>query len=221
MSTCTLLYASGSESALGRYCTGGPGRDLSIPTLRLEPGQYLVALMQDREAYGNEAPPPVYENVSDEYRLRLSKSEQPGGIELEPNDFERDANRVAPGASLRGRLSWMRDVDVVCAANGMGPVKFKVVDSPDRPRHRASVLEVTPLSGPDQGIPVRVHPPGVKVPPSARDVVGTLESAVINREPAVPACLKLTLIPNPWAPTPHPSVPPAGNEEYVVDVSTH
>src|SRR6185295_18486606 len=68
---CTWLFALGMDSPLGRYCTGAPGRDLVVPALELAPGAYLVAVMQDREQYSDLPPPPVHENVSDAYRLRL------------------------------------------------------------------------------------------------------------------------------------------------------
>ena len=32
------------------------------------------------------------------------------------------------------------------------------------------------------------------------------------------ACIELRLVPNPWAPTPHPLVAPAGEEPYWVEV---
>jgi hypothetical protein len=106
---------------------------------------------------------------------------------------------------------------VVCAVTD-GKVRLQVTDSRDRPRTRAAVLQVTPLSGPDTEVPVRVHPAGTKeVTPSPRDVRGTWQSTVLDPTGGPPPCVQLTLVPNPWAPTPHPLIAPAGEEPYWVE----
>jgi serine/threonine-protein kinase len=213
---CGLVYAAGSEEPLGRYCPGAAERRLRIEALHLPPGEYVLGLMQDREAYSKEPPPATFESISQSYQLSVASATEPDA-EREPNDFPRDALRLAPGNKISGRLAWMRDLDVVCAVTD-GKVRLQVTDSPDRPRTRAAVLQVTPLSGPDTEVPVRVHPAGTKeVTPSPRDVRGTWQSTVLDPTGGPPPCVQLTLVPNPWAPTPHPLIAPAGEEPYWVE----
>ncbi|HEY4159607.1 MAG TPA: serine/threonine-protein kinase, partial [Polyangiaceae bacterium] len=212
MASCLLLYPHGDESPRERYCLGSAGLDLSIPALRIPPGKYLLAVMQDRDTYSHDPPPPVFENVSDSYRLSVSKSEGGSDEEIEPNDTPSAGSPVAVGQTVRGRLAWMRDVDVFCVSTGAARIRFEIEDP--RPRPRTAVLEVTPLAGPDRDVPVRVHRPGTDVTASARDVVGRYRSDALPVESGAPACVSLSLTPNPWAPTPHPLVAPAGDQEY-------
>jgi len=216
---CGLLYAAGSEEPLGRYCPGGPERPLRIDALRLPPGEYVLGLMQDREAYTKDPPPPTVESISETYRLNVASAAALDG-ETEPNDFVRDATRLAPAEKRHGNLAWMRDVDVFCASSA-DKVRFRVTDSPERARAHAAVLQVVALAGEDFEVPVRVHRVGARdVPPSVRDVVGAWQSTIMDPAKGRPACIQLSLVPNPWAPTPHPLVAPAGEEPYWVEVST-
>jgi hypothetical protein len=65
---------------------------------------------------------------------------------------------------------------------------------------------------------VRVHRAGTRdVQASARDVIGPWQSTVLDPSAGRPACIQLTLAPNPWAPTPHPLLAPAGEEPYWVE----
>jgi eukaryotic-like serine/threonine-protein kinase len=212
MAICTYLYKLGVESPIGRYCSGRAGRGVTIDALELAPGGYLIGLMQDR----NDGEIPVYENVSDAYRLRVEAAEISPDRELEPNDTPRDANRVAPGTTFRGRLNWMRDVDAVCV-EGAGNVRFVVEDAPTGARPEHSVLEVTPKGGPADGIPVRVHRRGASPPGKERDAVSPWTSPDADASSGN-VCVVLQLVVNPWAPTPHPRVAPASDEEYVVRV---
>lgn len=214
MAICAWLYKVGVDSPLGRYCPGSAATDLSVGALSISPGSYLLAVMQDRDSYSTDPAPPVLENVSDVYRLQMSRAVPAPDREIEPNDTTRDANSVKPGATFRGKFSWVRDVDVVCVAAGSGRVGFSVTDSP---RSRYSVLQVTPRGGKEDGVPVRVHGEGSDNNASARDVQGEWHSGEIDTASA-PACLELTLVPNPWAPLPHPTVAPAGDQEYTVRV---
>ena len=216
LATCTLLYRVGLETSLGRYCTGDAGRDLVIPALELSPGQYLLAVMQDREKYGD-AEPPVLENVSDTYRLRIDRATVSDGQEVEPNDELRDATTLPSGKPMRGSLAWMRDVDVVCAANRSGRLRFVVEDALDGTRPLHAVLEVTPEGGPRHRIPVRVHRGGTVR--GAHDVQSPWTSPEVTLGPDTPrACLSLRLVPNPLAPNPHPLVAPASGDEYAIHV---
>jgi hypothetical protein len=80
------------------------------------------------------------------------------------------------------------------------------------------VLQVTPLAGEDSDVPVRVHHAGARdVTASARDVIGVWQSKVLDPAAGRPACIQLSLVPNPWAPTPHPLLAPAGEEPYWVE----
>jgi serine/threonine-protein kinase len=220
MALCAWFYSNGADDPFGRYCVGTPGVRLDIPTLKLGAGTWVVAVMQDREAYFEGAAPPVYENISDDYRLTLKPAHGSAEREVEPNDAPPAGNTIAPGASLRGRLAWARDVDLVCSAPGPKRVRFVVEDGIERPRSRASVLEVKPTSGPERDIPVRVHRAGASVPKSPRDSLGAWQSAWIDVDPSAPPCIELSLAANPWAPPPVAVVPPPGNEEYLVRVDT-
>ncbi|HVY27587.1 MAG TPA: serine/threonine-protein kinase [Polyangiaceae bacterium] len=216
---CGLLYPAGSEAPLGRYCPGGPDRRLHIDALRVAPGEYVLGLMQDREAYTKEPPPPTFESISEPYHLSVNAASE-RDAELEPNDFDRDATLVAPGQKRSGQLAWMRDVDVFCSS-APGKVVFHVTDAPARARAHTAVLQVTPLAGDDFEVPVRVHHGGARdVQASARDVIGTWHSTVMDPTSGRRACIQLVLVPNPWAPTPHPLLAPAGEEPYFVEVAS-
>jgi hypothetical protein len=51
-----------------------------------------------------------------------------------------------------------------------------------------------------------------------RDVIGTWESTPLDPSEGRKACVQLSLVPNPWAPTPHPLIAPAGEEPYSVEI---
>jgi hypothetical protein len=191
---------------------------LRADALKLGPGDWVVAVMQDREAYLEGGAPPVHENVSDDYRLVLRPARTAPERETEPNDAPPLGNAVAPGGVLRAALGWARDVDLVCAAPGAPSVRFVVEDAVERPRSHYSVLQVTMRGGPDDGIPVRVHRAGAKVKASPRDAVGAWKSVAVKVDATVPPCVELALVPNPWGPTPAALVAPPGDEEYLVRV---
>jgi hypothetical protein len=216
LSWCGLLYRAGSEEPLGRYCPGTAERRFNIEGLKLPPGEYVLGLMQDREAYTKEPPAPTVEFISETYRLSVSVTSDPAA-ELEPNDFPRDASPIAAGERRRGSLAWMRDIDVFCSSAN-GKVWLRVTDSPERPRAHAAVLQVTPLGSDNADVPVRVHHAGARgVEASPRDVLGVWQSTVMDPAAGRPACVQVSLVPNPWAPTPHPLLAPAGDEPYWVE----
>jgi serine/threonine protein kinase len=215
MALCVSLYPAGSESAIARYCPGSPDLGLDPFQLDLPAGAYLLAVMQDRDAYTEAGSPPVYENISDSYGLELGPAPPLPGFEVEPNDTARVASEMEIGSVVRGRLAWMRDVDVLCAKPTEGEVVFVVEDAPERQRAPHAVLQATPQSGGDSGIPVRVHR-GAVSKQSDRDVSGPHRTRSMTSTPSERACIELTLVPNPWAPTPLPLVAPAGKEHYVV-----
>jgi hypothetical protein len=66
---------------------------------------------------------------------------------------------------------------------------------------------------------VRIHRSGARdVPASTRDVIGPWQSTELDPSLGRPACVELKLVPNPWAPTPHPLLAPAGEEPYWIEV---
>ncbi|HVU00488.1 MAG TPA: serine/threonine-protein kinase [Polyangiaceae bacterium] len=209
---CLFFYRVGTDEPLLRYCTGAPGRDLTLPSLHLEPNDYFVAVMQDREQYTEAPPPKVLENVSDDYELTLGPGDEQPDLETEPNDQHDSAERVAPGATLRGRLSVMRDQDVFCVTD---PDGTQIVVEDPSPRARGAVLEVTPEGGPSDGIPVRVHPPGTKGAVTERDVRSPWKSP---KHGNATSCVTVTLVPDVWSEPPLPRVAPASDHEYVVRV---
>ncbi|MGC4091336.1 MAG: serine/threonine-protein kinase [Polyangiaceae bacterium] len=216
MSLCTWVYAAGSESPFGRYCAGAPGRDVLVEQLALAPGEYLLAVMQDRDAYTHAGAPPVHENVSDDYSLQLSASKPDATREVEPNDTLRNPTLISPGSELVGKLAFMRDVDVVCSS-APGKLRFSVADSESQARPKESALQVKPLNGPDQEVPVRVLRSLQGVPKSPRDIASPWQGAKVESHGS-PVCIELSLVPNPWGPTPAPDVAPASDAEYVVHV---
>lgn len=163
MALCTALYRAGLDAPIGRWCSGRVGRGLDLRRLALQPGRYFVAVMQDRDQNGDVVPP-VYENISDDYRLTVVTAADDEGYELEPNDDARGGAVVAPGTTVRGRFAWTRDVDVVCARGG-GPRTFVINDAENAPRSRGA-LQVTERSGKIS----RVFRGGAPQPAQAGDV---------------------------------------------------
>ncbi len=218
MGLCALVYRVGIDSPLGTYCSGAPGRALTIPVLELSPGPHYVAVMQDQDGYGT-TPPLTQENVSDAYVLQVSSADAKPDMESEPNDSVKDANIVEPGAKFRGRFAWMRDVDVVCVKAAAGTMVQFELNERSAGRPRQSVVQVMPRGGPADGVPVRVY---------ARSLTtsGTGDVTSPWQGPAMPvngersACVELSLVPNPLEPPPHPKVAPASSEEYILVVKT-
>ncbi|HEX4336789.1 MAG TPA: serine/threonine-protein kinase [Polyangiaceae bacterium] len=214
---CILVYRGAGEEPLLRYCVGQPARDLVIPALRLEPSEYLFAVLQDREQYEEAPPPPVLENVSDAYELTVGPGTPEPDAETEPNDGQASANMVAMDGSIRARLAWMRDVDVFCT-NATEPVRFVVEDASPRPH--GAVLEVTPIGPGGPGDPVRVHHAAAKGNVTERDVKSPYAPAKHKGHSTPATCVSVTLTADIWATPPLPRVAPAGDQEYVVRVES-
>ncbi len=217
MALCVWVYPSGAQQPVGRYCAGNANRDLVIPALQLEAGDYLFAVMQDQGRYTAAPPPPVYENVSDNYTFRVSEAALVDGVEIEPNDAPSSGRRVKIGEKMSGRLTWMRDEDVVCAT-GSGKFRFVVEDGTKSARPAPSVLQATPIGGPADGIPVRIHHGSARGDANPMDTLSPWKGPVTTATRGTDACLRLALAPNPWAPTPHPHIAPASDDEYLVHV---
>jgi eukaryotic-like serine/threonine-protein kinase len=210
---CTMLYRQGLSTALGQYCVGRPGRDLVIPALRLPPGRYLLAVLQDLDPY--DGPPPyVHENVSDRYVLSIGPAAPDPAAELEPNDQVASANAVKPGGAITGTLAWARDEDVFCVAAGTpGAIRWRVRDVV---RDVGSVLEATPILGSSEGAAVRIHTAQGKV--SSTDAMSPWESGPVEPAEGSPRCLRLNLTNDPWAGEAAGVIPRGGSEAYVVEV---
>ncbi len=216
MALCAWVYGADSDSPLARYCVGSPVAPVNIPQLALRRGSYLIAVMQDRTEYRKGQVPPVYENVSDWYTLKLDLGSPNAELEVEPNGQPSSAEMLGVGASKKAALSFARDEDVFCAAAGTGKVVFEVDDGAAGKRPSEGVLQITPMGGPGDEIPVRVHDPTAKVATSERDQKSPWTSPPVDLATTSPACVLVTLVPNPWAPTPHPLTAPPGYTEYRV-----
>jgi serine/threonine-protein kinase len=212
--TCTLVYRQGLDSPLAQYCVGRPARELVVPALRVDPGRYFIAELQDMDAYGG-APPFIHENVSDSYALSIGASASTGGEEIEPNDQVASANPIVPGAPLTATLAWVRDVDVFCVAPGVGPIRWSVKDPA---RDLGVVLEVTPMAGTLEGAPVRVHAPGGKF--VAPDVQSPWSSAVLKPDGDTPRCLRVRAVTNPWSGANAVVVPTGSTDPYTVEAES-
>ncbi len=213
--TCTMIFHAGLSSALLQFCVGRPGRDLSVDALRLDPGRYFLAVKQDLDRYGATAQPFVHENVSDSYSVRVAPVLPAADFEIEPNDQIASANPVGTGAPMAGALAWAHDQDVFCAAPGSPPtVRWRVRDVT---RDAGSVLEVTPMRGPTEGVPVRVHPGGRAVP-SASDVLSPWLSPDVKDDGDAPRCLRLRLVYDLWTSDGGRAPLHGGSERYVVEL---
>ena len=213
--TCTMIYRQGYSTALGQYCVGRPARDLSIAALRLDPGHYFLAVVQDLDPHGG---PPVFihENVSDAYALTIGPAESVPSMEIEPNDRVPSATPMSAGSSMKGTLSWTRDEDVYCVPRGTkGTFRWKVTD---RGRDAGAVLEVTPMRGTLEGAPVRVHTGMGK--PSPTDVQSPWTSEKIAGSDDEPRCLKVRLTIDPWAGAAAMLVPNGSDDVYTVEVAS-
>ena len=210
---CTYVFREGLEDALGMYCPGRAGRDLGIELLKLEPGRYRLAIMQDGNCYGGSAPP-VHENVSDTYMLTFAASTPSDDAEEEPNDTLGSATRIAPGHAATGAFAWTRDEDWVCTTDASHKFRFVVRDAIKRPRDAGQVLEITTRGGARDGVPVRVHRGPGPMKPTAVDVVSpwTTELFPAGNE----ACLRLKLTPDPWGVVNAGITPLSGTEEWTV-----
>ncbi|MEZ4311139.1 MAG: serine/threonine-protein kinase [Polyangiaceae bacterium] len=213
---CTMLYRSGLTTAIAQYCVGRPGRDLVVPSLRLEAGRYFIAVVQDMDPYGPQPPPFVFENVSDAYSVTLEAGERTPGVETEPNDQVAAAVSVASGESVTGTLAWTRDEDIYCVRAAAGErVRFRVTDTA---RDVGTVLEVTPLRGTEEGAAIRVHLSGKADPSSSGDVLSPWESELVQAEHDAPRCIRVRLTLDPWVTSRTFTVPNGGTEPYQVDV---
>jgi tRNA A-37 threonylcarbamoyl transferase component Bud32 len=213
LAMCTVLYKQGFTDALGQYCVGRPGRDLLIPALRVEPGRYLVAVLQDLDPYGALTTPYIFENVSDFYTLIVDSTLPDPGTEIEPNDQIGSATQLGFSLPCTATIAWARDEDVFCIPEG-APVKmrWKVRDG----IRDSGVLEVTPLRNGVEDAKVRIHR-DARGKTSASDVGNPWNSPLIPAEPGAQRCLRVGIASDPWSAEHAAVVPNGGNEPYVVE----
>jgi hypothetical protein len=205
---------------MARYCPGLPGRGVELPALRLEPGKYLVAVLQDMDRYQADEAPFVHENVSDTYALMLGPASEDIGVEREPNETAQASMPLTPGTEIRASLAFVRDVDVFCAAaTTTGKVRFIVREPDTRPRDAGLALEVTALGGPRASTPIQLHRAAAgKLGPT--HVLGTLTTdAIDTQNPGGSACVQVRVAVDTLAVAP-PRVPLASPEPYVVKLET-
>jgi serine/threonine-protein kinase len=218
--TCTWLYRSGTSEPLARFCSGAAGRALEVGAYRVDPGRYLLAVLQDMDPYGASTPPMVYENVSDEYALEFTpvRGEKVDPTwEIEPNDSLSTANRVAPGAEMRGSLGFHNDVDVLCPAlSARGSARWVIRDAVERPRDAGAVLGVELLRGAKDPLKVMIHRAGAASKPDATNLVSpyTAPAVTLDGDPSA-GCVKLRLMHDPWGSNAL-TLPPPGREPYLV-----
>jgi eukaryotic-like serine/threonine-protein kinase len=219
IATCAMLYRPGFADAVGQYCAGRPGRDLLIPALALEPGRYLVAILQDRSARGG-VEPYVYESISDTYTVQVERTTPEPGSEVEPNDHVPSATAITLGQPCSAAIGWARDEDFFCVpAAATGPIRWSLRAGASE----SGVLEATPMHGEDAGAPVRIHldPQGKR---SDADVPSPWQSAPISADDAAPRCLRVRLAADPWAPDRGggggSGTPGGSSAPYVVEAQT-
>ena len=145
---CTMLYRPGFADAVGQYCVGRPGRDLVIPALELDPGRYLLAVVQDLDGYGG-APPYIHESISDRYTILAESAVPDPASEIEPNDHVGSATPVAVGKPCSATLGWAHDEDFFCLADARAPaIRWSIRAGSGE----SGVIEATPID-PDSGAP--------------------------------------------------------------------
>lgn len=215
MGVCVFIFQRGVESPQEQLCSGVPARGVEIKNLELRPGPYLFAIRQDLNQYSQDDAPLTHENVSDAYTLLVKASSSTEAWEIEPNKSENGADVLSLGerSEIRGTLGTMKDRDVVCA-QGADFATFVVSDAEGGKRPIHAALQVTPLGGPGDQIPVRVHGGRPGIATSERDQPSPWTSHAVDL--STTPCVILELVPNPWAPRPHPTTPPASDHEWRV-----
>lgn len=230
MGICVWIFSAGQQEPAHKLCGGAAGRGVHVPRLSLKAGTYLFVVKQDRDKYTEGESPLLFENVSDDYELRVGSAASSQELrEVEPNENPIQTNgtasaqpKIARGTALakegmRGALRTMRDQDVVCAT-GSGMMQFVVYDAEGGARLLRAALQATPRGGPADKIPVRIHGDRPGIEPTERDQPSPWRGPVTDASES--PCIKLELVPNPWAPRPHPLIAPASDHEWRVVVES-
>jgi serine/threonine protein kinase len=149
MPLCLDVLDAEDTPPQGTFCRP-MGRALHVDAFAMRPGRHYLRVSQDRTARDGEVRPPVYENVSDQYALRVALASHAPDLEIEPNDREADAQLIAVGASIAGHLDWAGDRDVFCASGNEGAARFVVTDRSAHAHGPPAMLEIEPI-GKDAG----------------------------------------------------------------------
>ena len=220
--TCLWLYRGGFREPLARFCSGALLQDLSLPAYRVEPGRYLLAVLQDMDPRGADAPPPVHENISDFYTLSFSPASPSESDEIEPNDSATTAVRVPLGAEIRGSLNFANDTDVLCPSAGLAgsSLRWTVRDSVSLVRPTGTALEAS-LDRGGIGGSTRyvVHRAGSQGKVDAGNVLSPFVSPVVKLDGATTTgCLSLRLVRDSWTSTTKDPLP--SDEPYSVKLES-
>ncbi|MBL8740567.1 MAG: hypothetical protein JNK04_05725, partial [Myxococcales bacterium] len=210
---CLQVFQKGQIAPTMQFCSGRPGMDLEIPALKIAPGPYVFAVIQDLDKYGEDRVPYVYENVSDQYLLRLGPAEIDASFESEPNDDAASATTIGVDQTVRGTLGWVHDQDVLCpnlATTGF--FRFRIDDDA---REGASVLTATILQGGAEGKSVRVHADRQRKS-TAADAATPFTGFTFQG--SSPPCLVLRATVDPSAPIRPDPVPRGSKAQYRVSV---
>jgi eukaryotic-like serine/threonine-protein kinase len=118
MPLCVDLFRDPTAAApVATFCRPR-GVALHVNAFRVQPGRYWLRVSQDRSLLEDGSKPPVYENVSDMYSLRVAIASTTPDLEIEPNDGLADARTMIPGDTVNGSLGWRGDRDFYCAESG-------------------------------------------------------------------------------------------------------
>jgi eukaryotic-like serine/threonine-protein kinase len=101
-----VFDSTGKRLALADNLGAGGGE--LVPNLAVDEATIYLAVSESRK--GSAGRPPT-ENLSDEYTLLAATSPIAPGEEVEPNDDEASALRLAPEAPITGYLGGFRDID--------------------------------------------------------------------------------------------------------------
>jgi eukaryotic-like serine/threonine-protein kinase len=104
------------------------GVGLHVSAFHVQPGRHWLRVLQDRSVLEDGGKPPVYENVSDMYSLRVAVASKTADLEVEPNDGLGNAQTLALGDGVQASLAWRGDRDFFCATGTEGEGRFVVVD---------------------------------------------------------------------------------------------
>ncbi|MBI2391054.1 MAG: serine/threonine protein kinase [Deltaproteobacteria bacterium] len=114
-----------TSGAVATFCRPR-GKPLQVSAFRVPPGTHWLRVSQDRAPVEDGARPPVHENVSDSYALRVALAPRTPELEIEPNDATADAQALVIGEGVSAHLGWRGDRDVFCASGADGSARFVV-----------------------------------------------------------------------------------------------
>jgi serine/threonine-protein kinase len=146
MATCVSLGRADGVTPPTRYCRPR-ARALHVPALLVPAGLYAIQVSQDRERLEGGERPPVFENVSDAYSLRVTSvpNEQARpGTEIEPDDTPATAQPVSPGVRVDGAIGWDGDEVDAEPERERHAGDLAGGDQPDG--HRAQLVDVVVLA---------------------------------------------------------------------------